>query len=111
MPKRKKSTVEEAVYPLDGELIPFTLAYKSVKNFNLRVKEYGRFSLSVPHGTSTARVMRFLAEHEPFLRRAMSRLAQSAQRPFDRPLSEQDVSDEATFWLLGHHIILHLCVE
>lgn len=110
MPKRNKSTTENAVYPLDGMLIPFTLSHKCVKNFNLRVQGEAGFSVSVPLGVSRERAMRFIREHEDFLRRALARCAKTAERPINHPLGEQDVQDGAVFSVLGREIVLRILV-
>ncbi len=103
-----KPRVEQETYWLDGEPISYSLAFKAVKNFNLRVGRDGGFSVSAPYATDRARVLRFIAEHEDFLRRALATQAKRG-RDCDRPLTQQSFADGAQHTLLGVPVCLEIC--
>lgn len=70
---RQKDVVSEGIYTLDGVQIPYVLHRKAVKNYNLRVRDNGSLYLSVPHRAPKDAHLTFLARHEAFVRRALSR--------------------------------------
>ncbi|MBQ7337268.1 MAG: DUF45 domain-containing protein [Clostridia bacterium] len=104
---KRASCTQHGCYMLDGKEVPYVLHFKSVKNYNLRVGAEDGFSVSVPHGTSEARVRRFLIEHEDFLRRALSRKATKV-RACDRALHEQCLEDGTVLPILAGTVHLRI---
>jgi predicted metal-dependent hydrolase len=105
---KNKPTVESAAsYVLDGVPINYTLHYKSVKNFNLRVRDGRSFTLSVPHRTPQRLIQRFLDDHVDFLRKALHSQNEH-QRPWHRSLYEQALSDGTELCLLDQRVLLHI---
>ncbi len=87
--KGKPIKRSEGTYPLDGKEIPYVLFFKSVKNFNLRVRADGSLHISVPHGTKEQRVWHFVSDHSDFLRGALARVEQR-----QRTEEQIDISEE-----------------
>ena len=109
--RKTKPTIEKhMVYLLDGEPVSYTLRYKKVKNFNLRVQDENVFSVSVPHETPDASIQRFLDAHVDFLRKALQ--AQRARkRPWHIPLREQILQDGTNLSLLDQPVLLRILAD
>ena len=106
--KSAPSITRDGVHILDGVQIAYTVTFKSVKNYNLRVTEDGKLAISVPHGTSEDRVQKLLCDHKTFLRKALQRTAQRAEDPAHRPLREQTVFNGTQLCVLGRAVNIRI---
>jgi predicted metal-dependent hydrolase len=106
--KSPPSYTQNGTYVLDGVSVAYTVTYKSVKNYNLRVTKEGTLTISVPHGTGEARVQKLLCDHEIFLRKALQRTAQRADNPVHRSLKEQKIFDGTQLFVLGRKVCIRI---
>ena len=108
---KNKPTLELSMtYILDDVPLNYTLRYKSVKNFNLRVNDGKSITLAVPHSTSKIQIQRFLDDHADFLRKALQ-TQKMRQRAWHRSLYEQTLTDGVELCILDQRIFLCITVD
>lgn len=86
-----------------GEVVPYTVTWKTIKNINLRVMPDGAVKVSAPWRTSLTVISRFVDEHTGFIIRARQRFA-AHQKPVVPPTYETG----ALFRILGYEATLQV---
>ena len=79
----------------------YTWERKSIKNYNLRVREGGEVYVSTPTRTKRADVEAFLSRHADFVRDAMARVS---ARAVAHPLLSLDEGERIPIWGVLHTV-------
>jgi|GEM_PF-434294 len=80
-----------------GEMVPYTVTWKAIKNLNLRVMPNGAVKVSAPWRTSATTIAHFVDEHKGFIDRARQRFA-----TYQQPTVEVSYETGDIFYILGY---------
>lgn len=100
--RRSSRKTQSKTYELRiaGELIPYTVTWKSVKNMNLRVMPDGTVKVSAPWRMPAQTVTQFVSEHEGFIDKARQRFKDYQARQADIIPHQYETGEE--FLILGY---------